>query len=134
MSGMTSNKPYLIRAIYDWIVDNQLTPYILVTVEHGGVEVPTEFVKNGKIVFNISPASCRGLHIEPDRIVFTARFAGIARQVFVVPQTVLAIYAHENGQGMEFPEEEGTFEFPDKDAIKVKARGKPALTLVKKEE
>lgn len=132
MSEMTSNKPYLIRAIYEWIVDNQLTPYILVTVEHGGVEVPTEFVKNGKIVFNISPASCRGLHMENDRIVFTARFGGAAKQVFIVPQAVLAIYAQENGQGMEFPEEKGRFEFPSKDTAK--SRPKPALTLVKNDD
>jgi stringent starvation protein B len=132
MTAMTSNKPYMIRAIYEWIVDNHLTPYILVTVEQGGVDVPTEFVKNGKIVFNVSPSSCRGLHMENDRIVFTARFSGAAKQVFIVPQAVLAIYAQENGQGMEFPEEKGRFDFPAKEATK--SRAKPALTLVKKDE
>jgi stringent starvation protein B len=131
MKQMTSNKPYLIRAIYDWIVDNGLTPYLLVTVEHGGIDVPMEYVNDGKIVFNISPASCRGLHIENDRIVFTARFGGVAIQNFIVPQAVLCIYANENGQGMEFPEEKGTFELPLKESFKSKLRAKPSLSLVK---
>lgn len=131
MKGMTSKKPYLIRAIYDWIVDNHFTPYILVTVEYGGVDVPTEYVKNGKIVLNISPTACRGLHIAHDRLVFTTKFKGVATQVFVVPQAVLAIYAHENGEGMEFPEEPGAYEFPSDTST---PRKKPALTLVKKED
>lgn len=125
---MSSNKPYLIRAIYDWIVDNGLTPYMLVTVEHGGVSVPMEYVKDGKIVFNISPVSCRGLHLGNDRIVFTAKFSGAALQVMFVPETVLSIYAMENGQGMEFQEEEGLFELPTAGG---KSHSKPVLSLVK---
>src|SRR3990167_1001697 len=128
MTIMTSNRPYLIRAMYDWIVDNDLTPYVLVTVEHGGVDVPTEYIKEGKIVFNISPISCRGLHLGNDRIVFTARFAGSALQVMFVPEAVLSIYAMENGQGMEFPEEQGQFELP---TVSSKTRTKPVLSLVK---
>jgi len=143
LSTMTSNKPYLIRAIYDWVVDNSLTPYILVNAEYPGIQVPLEYVNDGKIVLNISPEACRGLHLDKDRIVFTARFGGITTQVFVLPAAVLAIYAKENGRGMEFGEE---YDEPlpstsaiDADTPSVAAPTatggrKPALTLVKKDE
>ncbi|MFC3908791.1 ClpXP protease specificity-enhancing factor [Legionella dresdenensis] len=130
---MTSNKPYLIRAIYDWVVDNNMTPYILVNAEYPGVQVPQEHVHGGKIVLNISPLACRGLHLENDRIVFTARFSGIVIQIFVVPAAVLAIYAKENGRGMEFGDEynEPT---PPPTTQPPKTKLRPALTLVKKED
>ena len=131
MTIMSSNRPYLIRSMYDWIVDNNLTPYILITVEHGGVDVPNEYVKDGKIVFNISPASCRGLHLGNDRIVFTARFGGAALQVMFVPEAVLSVYAMENGQGMEFPEEDVAFELP---TVSSKMHSKPVLSLVKNDQ
>lgn len=134
MMNMTSNKPYLIRAIYEWIVDNNLTPYVLVNAEYPGVEVPQEHVNNGKIVLNISPQACRGLHLDNDKIVFTARFSGLTVQIFVVPGAVLAIYAKENGRGMEFGEEYNEPTPPPVAAtIATRARSKPALTLVKKE-
>ncbi len=138
MTTMTSNRPYLIRAIYDWIVDNELTPYLLVNAGFSGVEVPQEHVNDGRIVLNISPKACRGLHMENDRILFSARFSGLVTQIFVPPEAVLAVYAKENGRGMEFGEEyDGppphlppvTFSSVDK-----KVRNKPALKLVKKAE
>ncbi|KTD17532.1 ClpXP protease specificity-enhancing factor [Legionella jordanis] len=132
---MTSNKPYLIRAVYDWIVDNDKTPYILVNANYPGVQVPLEYVNDGRIVLNISPRACRGLHLENDRIVFTARFSGESIQIFVVPAAVQAIYAKENGQGMEFGED--PFQPPPPPSTKagLEAKGrKPALTLVKKEK
>lgn len=134
MTTMTSNKPYLIRAMYDWIVDNDLTPYVLVNAEYPGVQVPQEHIKSGKIILNISPKACRGLHLENDRIVFTARFAGETIQIFILPAAVLAIYAKENGRGMEFGEEyfDPTTESPTAEVDK-KPRGKPPLTLVKKD-
>lgn len=133
---MTSNRPYLIRAIYDWIVDNELTPYLLVNALFPGVEVPQDHVDNGRIVLNMSPKACRGLHIENDRIVFTARFSGIATQIFVSPAAVLAIYAKENGRGMDFGEEyDGPpAEVSTPSAPEKKSHNKPALTLVKKED
>ena len=135
MMNMTSNKPYLIRAIYDWIVDNSLTPYILVNAEYPGVEVPQEHVNNGKIVLNISPQACRGLHLDNDKIVFTARFSSLTVQIFVLPGAVLAIYAKENGRGMEFGEEYNEPPPPETTSITdaARKRNKPALTLVKKE-
>ena len=71
MMSMTANRPYLIRAIYDWIVDNELTPYLLVNADYPGVEVPQEHVNAGRIVLNISPKACRGLHLENDKILFS---------------------------------------------------------------
>lgn len=130
---MTSNKPYFIRALYDWIVDNDLTPYLLVNAEFPDVEVPQEHVSGGRIVLNIAPKACRGLHLENDRIVFTARFSGQVTQIFVNPAAVLAIYAKENGRGMEFGEEYD--DLPTKTATSsttpTSARKRPALTLVK---
>lgn len=133
---MTSNRPYLIRAIYDWIVDNDLTPYLLVNAEFPGVEVPQEHVNGGRIVLNISPKASRGLHLENDRIVFTARFSGVATQIVVNPAAVLAIYAKENGRGMEFGEEYDSLvptAPPTSSSSEAKVRAKPALKLVKKE-
>ncbi len=129
--SMTSNKPYLIRAIYDWIVDNELTPYLLVNAEYPGVEVPQEHVNGGRIILNISPKSCRGLHLDNDRILFTTRFSGQTMQLFLSPGAVLAIYAKENGRGMEFGEDYDPL--PPADAASTtssRSRGKPVLKLV----
>lgn len=104
---MTSNKPYLIRAFFDWIVDNNLTPYILVDAAYPNVQVPTEHIRQGRIVLNISPVATRGLLLENDRIVFAARFSGQTQQIFVPPNAVLEIYAKENGRGIAFAIEEG---------------------------
>ena len=135
---MTSSRPYLIRAIYDWILDNQLTPYILVNAEHSGVEIPLEYVTAGRVVLNISPESCRGLHLDNDRIVLTTRFSGRTVQLAMSPGAVLAIYAKENGRGMEFNEEEGEGDLPPASPIPTGSRAskdgtgrKPALRLIK---
>lgn len=131
---MTSNRPYFIRALYDWIVDNELTPYLLVNALHPDVEVPQEHVSDGRIVLNISPQACRGLHLDNDAIVFTARFSGQVMQLVVSPAAVLAIYAKENGRGMEFGEDydDALPTLPPKKSTNSKVNKKPALTLVKK--
>jgi stringent starvation protein B len=131
--AMTSNKPYLIRAFYDWIVDNELTPYIMVDATYPGIQVPKEHIYDGRIVLNISPSATRGLLLENDRIVFTARFSGQTEQLFVIPNAVLEIYAKENGRGIAFAIEEGeepppTISSPDSEAG---SRNKPSLKLVK---
>jgi stringent starvation protein B len=137
---MTSNKPYLIRAMYDWIVDNHLTPYLLVNADYPGVQVPEAHVTGGQIVLNISPNACRGLHLEYDRIVFSARFSGVISQIVVIPGAVRAIYARENGRGMEFGAEydEPLGAVPPASMQKSTGsnitRKKPALTLVKKDD
>lgn len=131
---MTSNKPYLIRAFYDWIVDNELTPYILVHAEYVGVQVPQEHVVEARIVLNISPSATRGLLLENDRIVFTARFSGKTEQIFVPPAAVLEIYAKENGRGIAFELEDAPPPPPATtmgDAEVTSIKSKPSLKLVK---
>ena len=103
---MTSNRPYLIRALYDWLLDNQLTPHLLVDAEYEGVFVPQEFVENGQIVMNLNPGAVRSLDLGNELITFNARFGGVPRDIVVPPGAVLGIYARENGLGMLFPEEE----------------------------
>ncbi len=132
-TAMTSSRPYLIRAIYDWIVDNHLTPYLLVNAEYPGVEIPLEYVTDGRVILNISPEACRGLHLENDRIVLTTRFSGRTVQLALSPGAVLAIYAKENGRGMEFNEDDGDLP-PSGDSRGGKSGStgrKPALRLVK---
>lgn len=104
---MLSRRPYLIRAIYDWVLDNQLTPHILVAADAPGVHVPEQFVtEDGKITINISPSAVRDLSLDNDLIRFSARFSGRPFEVEVPPGAVLALYARENGQGMLFGEVE----------------------------
>jgi stringent starvation protein B len=102
MEPMTSTRPYLIRAFYDWILDNGLTPHLLVDAAAGGVVVPRQFVKDGKIVLNLSPTAVRQLELGNEVLRFGARFGGLAMEVRVPPEAVLGIYARENGQGMLF--------------------------------
>lgn len=99
---LTSNIPYVVRAYYEWILDNQCTPYLLVNAEADAVCVPIEHVKNGQIVLNISPVASNGLLIENDGVSFKARFSGVPREIYVPITSVLAIYARENGRGMAF--------------------------------
>ncbi len=97
-----STRPYLIRALFEWCMDAGFTPYLAVQAGEG-VQVPQEFVKNGEIVLNISPDATSGLLIGNDWVEFKARFNGVAREIMVPVDHVLAIYARENGQGMAFP-------------------------------
>ncbi len=102
---MSPSQPYLLRALYDWIVDNGMTPYLLVNAEAESVEVPSAYVENGKIVLNISPAAVSGLELGNELVVFNARFSGQPMDVRFPVSAVLAIYARENGQGMVFNED-----------------------------
>jgi stringent starvation protein B len=102
---MTPSRPYIVRALYEWIVDNNCTPYILVNAYGDGVEVPQQHVKDGQIILNISPMAVQGLSLGDDRIDFDGRFSGISTQVSVPIASVLGIYAKENGQGMIFDPE-----------------------------
>ncbi len=101
---MTSSKPYLIRAIHDWILVNQMTPHLVVDANYPSTQVPMEFVDDGRIVLNISPGAVHGLVIGNDWIAFNARFGGIAREVMVPIEAVVGIFTRENGQGMVFPD------------------------------
>jgi len=98
----TSTRPYLIRALHDWCTDNGFTPYVAVFVD-ASVQVPMEYVKNDEIVLNVGFEATTALKLGNDFIEFKARFGGVAREIVVPVDHVVAIYARENGQGMAFP-------------------------------
>jgi stringent starvation protein B len=127
---MTPLKPYLIRSIYEWIVDNNLTPHLLVNAEFPGVVLPTDFIEDGRIVLNIRPEAIQGLMLGNEEIQFNARFAGKAMRINTPTKAVLAIYAKENGKGMIFDPEEGEDETPPPQP-EPKLPQKPQLRVVK---
>ena len=102
---MSSSRPYLIRAYYEWILDNSCTPYILINAGWAGVDVPEEHIKNGQIVLNISPTAVQNLLIDNEAISFDGRFSGMPRQIYAPLPALMGIYARENGQGMVFEPE-----------------------------
>lgn len=99
---LPSNKPYLLRAIYDWIVDNNATPHVAIFAENPDVLVPEQFVEDGKIILNISPTAAQGLLIENESLTFSARFGGKPFNIYAPIGAVLALYASENGEGLSF--------------------------------
>lgn len=135
---MTSSRPYLIRAIHEWVSDNGLTPYILVNAESPGAVLPRQFIDNGKIVLNVSSTAVSDLHIDNDWLLFSARFNGQATDISIPISAILAIYAKENGQGMVLDREEDGDDTPppgsrsrSRSRSRLKADKKPHLQLVK---
>ena len=102
---MTSHRPYLLRALYEWIADNGMTPHLLVDVTRPHVQVPAHAVKDGRIVLNVAERAVAGLQMTNDVIRFSARFGGVSHAVSVPVSAVLAIYARETGQGMALPDD-----------------------------
>ena len=133
---MSPRRPYLLRALYEWILENDCTPYILVNAALPGVDVPSEHVKDGQIILNICPEAVRNLQVSNAAVSFDGRFGGVPRQVLVPVEAVAGIYAKENGQGMIFDSEpptpgppEGA---PDTDQNDPNvSRKKPTLRVVK---
>lgn len=101
-SSLGSQKPYFIRAIFDWLVDNNLTPYLSVDASYPDTQVPDEFVSEGKIVMNIAPDAVRNFHSDNDWISFSARFSGKPMEIFIPIAAVMGIYAQENNEGLFF--------------------------------
>ena len=133
---MTPSRPYIMRALYEWIVDNDCTPYLLVDAKRPGVEVPTQYVKDGQIVLNISPSAVVELLVGNEWISFNGRFGGAPTDILLPVGAVLGIYARENGQGMVFEPEispESPSDPPDTGggSIGSKSEGRPALKIVK---
>lgn len=137
---MTPSRPYLMRALFEWVLDNDSTPYVLVDANILGVQVPQEYVNDGQIVLNISPGAVQGLMINNEAVSFNARFAGVSQNVYVPIVAVLAIYAKETGEGMVFGNEAGAPDPNDPQPIKKKEEvkpqaskpsGRPSLTVVK---
>ncbi|MFD1259930.1 ClpXP protease specificity-enhancing factor [Entomomonas asaccharolytica] len=102
---MNSNRPYLIRALYEWILDNNCTPYIVVDINLPSVNVPDGFAENGQIVLNLAPAAIKHLLMDNEAISFEGRFAGVVQRPYVPIAAVKAIYARENGYGMFFEDD-----------------------------
>lgn len=130
MSDMTSNKPYMIRGVHEWILDNDCTPYLVLLADYPGVEVPQDFVSDGQITLNISPTAVKELELGNEMISFTARFSGVPTTIMGPVAAVVAVFAKENGQGMgfevELPPE------PDEPKSPPEAESKrPSLKVVK---
>lgn len=115
-TNLSPTRPYLARAIYEWICDNNLTPYLLVDATQPNTLVPEQFIQDGQIVLNIVPHAVHQLHMSNDAITFSARFGGVSRDIYVPLYAVLGIYARENGQGLFFdPNEYENFKIQQDD-------------------
>jgi len=125
MSQMTSSRPYLIRAMYQWIADNGMTPHLLIDAEQDDVIVPAEHIQNGKIILNIAPMAISSLVLGDDEITFSARFSGQSMGIYIPVGAVLAIYAKENGQGMMFTDDDSAVSADDGHGNGEPASGKP---------
>ncbi len=124
---MTSSKPYLVRALYEWILDNDNTPYILVDSTGEQVSIPNGIDSDGKVVLNLAPTAIQNLEMTNEMVSFSARFNGVSEQIFVPVAALLAIYARENGEGMMFPVEEDD---ATSDSAATPAKP-PTLTVIK---
>jgi stringent starvation protein B len=148
MAQLISTKPYMLRAMHEWCVDNNLTPHLVVAV-NSRTRVPMAYVKDGEIVLNINYGATRDLHMDNESVVFSARFVGVSQNIYVPMDAVRGIFARENGQGMFFEleepaidEEQGadskltsgediSSEDASKNPSKNKNNKKPTLTIVK---
>ncbi|MCU7881978.1 MAG: ClpXP protease specificity-enhancing factor [Candidatus Thiodiazotropha sp. (ex Lucinoma aequizonata)] len=129
---MSPNRPYLIRAVYEWLVDNDTTPYLMVNAEYEGAEVPRQFVDDGRIILNVDPSAVSELEMGNEWISFSARFAGAAEEILIPPGAVMGIYAKENGLGMLFPDEEVNLgQEPEDEPDPTKPSKRPFLKVVK---
>ena len=122
---MSSSRPYLIRALYEWLADNDLTPYLAVDATLEDVMVPSQHIQDGQIVLNITMSAVRNLDISNEAVTFSARFGGVPQQVYVPVTAILAIYAKENGQGMAFGHEPELPEPEPKGPVVVKRESEP---------
>jgi len=137
-TSLTPTRPYMVRALYQWIEDNALTPYLMVDATAKNVQVPTEHVQDGRIVLNIASRATGNMRIDNDYIQFSARFGGVSQEIWVPLTAVMGIYAKENSQGMFFdpneydnyvPEEQYTT--PKADKPKPKRDNKAGLKVLK---
>lgn len=120
-------RPYLFKAFYDWILDNELTPYIVVNANKSGVQVPEDYVQDGQIVLNIAPQSVGQYSVSQEAIEFNARFGGSPRHIYVPMAAIEALYARENGVGIGFEPEPQYEQSPAQNGnIDEPSRSKPA--------
>ena len=124
---MTSNRPYLVKAIYEWIMDNRVTPHVVINALDENVMVPQQYVDEGKIILNVNPSAVQELVIDDECIMFSARFGGKPYNIYAPMNAIIGIYAAENGEGMAFDAEDAP---PPKDDTPP-PRKKPTLRVVK---
>ncbi|WP_296193541.1 MULTISPECIES: ClpXP protease specificity-enhancing factor [unclassified Psychrobacter] len=115
-TSITPTRPYMVRALYQWIEDNALTPYLMVDATADNVQVPKEHVQDGRIVLNIASRATGNMSMENDYIHFSARFGGVSQEIWVPLTAVMGIYAKENSQGMFFDPNEYDDYVPEEDA------------------
>lgn len=138
MTELISTKPYMIRAIHEWCVDNGLTPHLLVAV-NGQTRVPMAYVKGGEIVLNVNYSATKDLHIDNEAVVFSARFGGVSQNLYIPMGTVKGVFARENGQGMFFevenendvPPIDAPADTKEKTGADAAGKRKPTLKIVK---
>ena len=130
--NLTPTRPYLARAIYEWICDNNLTPHLLVDATQAHTDVPTQFVQDGQIVLNVAPHAVHQFHMSNDAITFSARFSGASKNIYVPISAVLGLYARENGQGMFFDPDEYANVQTDEDALESKVAETEEQSVTKK--
>lgn len=135
--NLSATRPYMARAIYEWICDNNMTPYLLVDATRPNTMVPEQFIKDGQIVLNIVPHAVHTLNMDNEAISFSARFGGVSRDVYVPMAAVLGVYARENGQGLFFDPSEYEHIQNDPNALKSSTeeqtetpKKKPSLRLL----
>lgn len=122
---MGPNRPYLLRAFYQWLLDNEMTPHLVVNADIPGVQVPSEHVQDGQIVLNIAPHAIGDIEMSNERVVFSARFGGKPFQLNIPMAAVVAIYARENGAGTMFEEEDFYIEQVDNMLNEIKLEHSP---------
>lgn len=130
---MSSSVPYLLRAINDWILDNNYTPYLVVDATVSETSVPLEYVKEGQIVLNISPSAIRDLVMANEHVMFNGRFGGVAHEIYVPMAAILGLVSKENGEGMWFPkdDEPGPESPQPEPSEKIQKKGPPSLKVIK---
>ena len=137
---MNSSRPYLVRALYEWIVDNDCTPHMLVNSDYPKVQVPAGFASDGQIVLNVSPTAVRNLHMDNEAVSFEGRFGGVPHTLYVPIPAIMGIYARENGEGMVFDleerlggddEDEPQDDGPPPSTEPPRPSGRPSLKVVK---
>ena len=129
---MNSSRPYLIRALHEWIVDNQCTPHLLVNATYPGTQVPEAFVSDGQIVLNVSPRAVRYHELGNDAVRFEGSFSGMAQRLIVPMGAIMGIYARENGEGMVFESDVEEFDEPTPPTDEPpRPSGRPSLKVVK---
>jgi len=144
MAQLIPTKPYMLRAMHEWCVDNNLTPHLVVAV-NSRTRVPMAYVKDGEIVLNINYSATKDLHMDNESVVFSARFGGVSQNIYVPMDAVRGVFARENGQGMFFEledaadaeaqaadeEQASIADVSPDDGSKNRNNKKPTLTIVK---